>query len=74
MSRKLTLSETIYYYRENKNLSRKRFAREMKISPNTVEKLENAEVRNPRLETMDKLSVGMGIPKYELWAALRREV
>lgn len=71
--RKLTLSEMIYRYREENNMGRLRFASEAKLGKTTIEKLENGEVKNPRPESMQKLSVCMGIPLSELWAALRRE-
>lgn len=54
-------------------MDRKRFANEAKLNPTTIKNFEKGEVKNPRLESMKKLSICMGIPLRELWAALRRE-
>ena len=49
------------------------FASSVGLSTREVRALESGIVKNPRVETMDKISSFTGLSKYEIWAALRRE-
>ena len=69
-----TLSFLIYEHRVNYGLSERDFAKKAKISADAVRRLRNAEITNPRVKTMKKLSDCLGVSVAEIWKALRREV
>lgn len=69
-----TLSFMIYEHRVNHGLSIRGFAKKAKLSMETVRRIGNAEITNPRVKTMRKLSDCLGVSVAEIWKALRREV
>lgn len=71
---RLKLSEILRNHRENVlRMNIRTFASSVGLSTREVRALESGIVKNPRVETMDKISSFTGLSKYEIWAALRRE-
>lgn len=61
-----TLKEKIKYYREKKDISKSKLAKDIGVSPSYITRLENGEKTSPSLEILIELSKALEIPLYKL--------
>lgn len=60
------IGETIRYYRGRLGITQEELARRAEMAPTSIVRLENGEIRRPRMSTLDKLAGALQIPVAEL--------
>ncbi len=60
------IGETIRYHRGRLGITQEELARRAEMAPTSIVRLENGEIRRPRMSTIDKLAGALQIPVSEL--------
>ena len=60
------LNKNLKYYREKRGYSKLRLSRETGLSARCIEHIEYQKAKNPRVETLKKISAVLDVPIEEL--------
>lgn len=63
------LGELIRYHRGRAGMTQEGLAERARVSPTTVVRMENGEIGQPRIATLQKLAAALGIDAGELYGA-----
>ncbi len=66
MERMEHVGETIRHHRQRVGMTQEELARQARLAPTSIVRLESGEVRAPRLSTLSKLAGALQIPVAEL--------
>src|SRR5215210_1406803 len=61
------IGELIRYHRGRAGLTQEGLAERAGVSPTTVVRMENGEIRQPRIVTLQKLAAALGVAPTELY-------